>query len=302
VEIRHLRYFLAVADECHFGRAAARLHMATSPLSRRIQDLERELGVALFVRGPRGVSLTPAGTTLIPLARDIVDRFVDLPRALGGSVRTAAVGIAPDVRPELRSSLLSTLAARHPGIRVDLHPGSSGPLLAAVRRGELDLALVHGPVDEPGVSARVLELTPVKAVVSAQLPEFAGRDRVALGELAALPFASVSPDAAPRLYEQIDVLLSRAGIVRRTVIDGHNVAGLAHLVVTGGAFTLVSVGLGATSKSFSGEAVRFLEITDVPVALATAAIWKPGHPGWDPAEIVDALVPAGPPSRGREPV
>src|SRR5437773_9901928 len=101
--------------------------MATSPLSRRIQDLERELGVALFVRRHHKFSLTPAGATLLPLAHDLLERFAQLKRVVNADIRAAVVGIGPDVRPDLRQALLAALAHRHPRLALTLHPARSHP-------------------------------------------------------------------------------------------------------------------------------------------------------------------------------
>src|SRR5882724_12325436 len=149
VEMLHLRYFVAVAEELNFTRAAERLHMATSPLSQRIRDLERELGTALFRRNSRRVELTEAGERLLPAAREAIGRFDELPGLVRAEVadarRLARVGIAPDVSGELRTRFLAAVAADHPDLDVRLHPASSEPLLRALRAGELDLALAHGP-------------------------------------------------------------------------------------------------------------------------------------------------------------
>jgi len=113
VEIHHLRYFVAVAEELSFSRAAERLHMATSPLSRRIKDLERELGAALFVRGYHQVSLTEIGRRILPLAAELVDKFDTLRSTVLDAghpeVRSATVGD----RAEL-SRCSSTAAAAAP--------------------------------------------------------------------------------------------------------------------------------------------------------------------------------------------
>jgi DNA-binding transcriptional LysR family regulator len=93
VDVLHLRYFIAVAEELNFTRAAQRLNMSSSPLSRRIQDLEREVGQRLFLRDHHSTCLTPAGEALVPLARDVVARFDAVPGALasavGGPARSA---------------------------------------------------------------------------------------------------------------------------------------------------------------------------------------------------------------------
>ncbi len=144
----HLRYFVAVADELSFTRAAARLHMATSPLSRRIKDLEGDLGTPLFVRGHHRIQLTAAGEALLPRAREILDRFDELPHLVRDSTshltRTAVLGIAPDVSRELHTEIMRAITADHPDITVRLQPASTGPLVQSLQAGQLDLALVHG--------------------------------------------------------------------------------------------------------------------------------------------------------------
>lgn len=294
MEIRHLRYFAAVAEELRFGRAAARLHMATSPLSRRIQDLERELGVALFVRRHHKVSLTPAGATLLPLAHDLLERFAQLKRVVNAEIRAAVVGIGPDVRPELRQALLAALAARHPRMEVTLRPASFQPLVDAVLARDLDLALVHEPTSGHELESRQLADTPVLAAVGAGTG-LGEHGALTAADLAHMPYASISPDAAPRLYQRIDRLLSERGITGRIILEGHNLAGLAHVVASGKAFTLVSAHSGATFKAFVGEPVRLLALRDLPLTLSTLAVWRADHPGWEVAEIVDAVQAALPP-------
>jgi DNA-binding transcriptional LysR family regulator len=276
VEMLHLRYFVAVAEELSFTRAAQRLHMATSPLSQRIRDLERELGTPLLRRTSRKVELTEAGERLLPAARDVLGRFdalAELARGTDGTARRVArVGIAPDVSGELRTRLLDALAAAHPELEVRLRPASSEPLLRALRAGELDLALVHGPVSGRGLRTARLDTRPVGAVVG-RGTGFDGRDSVRLEELADLPYASIGYDAAPELYRRTDELLTGFGVHKRLVVEGHNLGGLAHVVTTGQAFALVGLGSGSTGKVFVGEPVVVLAVVDARLRITTEAVW-----------------------------
>jgi DNA-binding transcriptional LysR family regulator len=170
VELFHLRYFVAVASEMSFTRAAARLHMATSPLSQRIKDLERDLGVDLFVRSHRQLTLTEEGEALLPLAQDVIRRFDALPDAVRprtGGRRLARIGIAPDVPRSTREGLLAALHSAHPEIDVELRPASTAPLTRAVLADELELALVHGPVARQGIRALRLRTDPVGVAIDA---------------------------------------------------------------------------------------------------------------------------------------
>ncbi|WP_281172635.1 LysR family transcriptional regulator [Pseudonocardia spinosispora] len=271
----HLRYFVAVAEELNFTRAAERLRMATSPLSQRIKGLEREVGTALFERTSRKVTLTEAGERLLPEARDVIRRFDALVTVTGAPRSTATVGIAPDVSAALRTRFLNAVADAHPELRVTLRPASSEPLLRALRAGDVDLAIVHGPVD--GRRQVHLETLDVVAVLGAGTG-FDGRTSVRLTELAHLPYASIGYDAAPELYRRTDEILNRHGIRGRLVVEDHNLAGLAHVVASGQAFALVSKGTGATGRAFTGEPVVLLDVEDARLRISTVAVWNDDDP------------------------
>ncbi|MEE3850258.1 LysR family transcriptional regulator [Gordonia sp. LSe1-13] len=298
MDLIHLRSFVAVAEERSFTRAAARLHIAASPLSRRIKDLEREFGAPLFVRAHHRVELTAAGEVLLPRAGEILDRVDALGDAIrtadGGAPRQAVVGIAPEVSPTVRDAFLAGLAECHPDVAPRLVPASTEPLLRDLRAGHLDLALVHGPVGGSGITTRFLERQPVGVAVGT---DAVGDDRssIALADLTEIPFASINHDSAPELYRNLDGLLTRHGIRKRITLTGDNFAGLAHLVATGQAFTLVGLGNGMATRLFHGEPVRILPIDGMRASITTVAAWQARRETeqliGDLVEVVGSLVP-----------
>ncbi|RPA19808.1 LysR family transcriptional regulator [Gordonia sp. OPL2] len=294
MDLIHLRSFVAVAEERSFSRAAARLHIAPSPLSRRIKDLEREFGASLFVRAHHRVDLTEAGGVLLPRAVDIVERVDALADVVGRAgartTRRAVIGIAPEVSATVRDTFLADLAALHPDIVPRLLPASSEPLLRDLRAGHIDLALVHGPVRGAGIRSLFLERQPVGVAVGTAAigPE---RTSVALSDLADIPFASITHDAAPEIYRNLDELLDRHGIRKRITLTGDNFVGLAHLVATGQAFTLVGLGAGMANRLFIGEPVRILPIDGVRARITTVAAWRTNREEGEEliADLVDTV-------------
>jgi DNA-binding transcriptional LysR family regulator len=143
LELRQLRYFVAVAEELHFGRAAERLHMSQSPLSRAIRDLERELGLVLFVRTTRRVELTPAGAALLERARRAlaqVDLAVDDARRAAEPERGAlTIGYGPFSR-SLVTRIVAAVAARRPDLELRLEEGVAPELVGRVATGEFAAA------------------------------------------------------------------------------------------------------------------------------------------------------------------
>ena len=153
MELRHLRYFLAVADELHFGRAADRLHIVQSALSRQIQDLEHYLNVKLFNRDSRNVCLTEAGTAFYEDAADILrkaDRSVQRVRLMAsgmtGRLRIGFVGNAGI--SGMLSGVLSLFREKYPDVMIDLTETESREQIGKLRMGELDIAIVTMIKDE----------------------------------------------------------------------------------------------------------------------------------------------------------
>ncbi|WP_169811465.1 LysR family transcriptional regulator [Nocardia harenae] len=276
MEIFHLRYFVTVADELNFSRAAARLNISPSPLSQRIKDLENAVGTTLFSRTPQYVRLTAAGQALLPQARDVVERFDALQRNFARSHSTARlrVGVAPDVGTAVRQRVSAAVRDSRiaPGVR--FVPGNTAELTAAVRAGALDLALVHGVRRAAALRTRRLASQPVGVALSAEHP-LAGRDSVALEDLRSLAWATINHLAAPSVYGRTDALLARYGVLARAVVDGTNVADLLHLVLEGTAFALVGLETGATRKAFLGEPVVILPVRGHELSLPTDLIWRP---------------------------
>ena len=173
VDLRQLRYFIAVAEELHFGRAAERLHMSQSPLSRAIRDLERDLGLVLFIRTTRRVELTPAGTALLEQARRAiaaVDVAVDeARRAARPDDGLVTVGHGPFNR-SLVARIGAAMAAERPELTVNLDEGVTAELLARVSTHELAAATVLQTPDAArrhGVRIDVLHDQPLLAALPA---------------------------------------------------------------------------------------------------------------------------------------
>ena len=149
MELRHLRYFVTVAEEQNITKAAARLHVSQPPLSRQIRDLEEELGVALLERGAKSVKLTEAGRIFLVEAKAVLaraDQARDAVRAFANQCTGELhVGYAPSLTVELLPHALREFRKTSPGVRVTLHDLSTEEMLAGLREGKLDLALMIGP-------------------------------------------------------------------------------------------------------------------------------------------------------------
>ncbi|MER7468360.1 LysR substrate-binding domain-containing protein [Streptomyces sp. NPDC097981] len=185
MELRTLRYFVAVAEELHFGRAATRLHMSQPPLSRAIKQLETDLGAVLLHRSPTGVTLTPAGAALLDDARNLLAQ-ADLVRqrvAAAAGAATITVGILGDTTDRGATRLAATYRRQYPGVEVRIREADLTDPTCGLRAGLVDVALTRAPFDETGLTVQELRADPVGAVLRADDP-LARRKRLALADLA----------------------------------------------------------------------------------------------------------------------
>ncbi|WP_225860940.1 LysR family transcriptional regulator [Streptomyces triticiradicis] len=184
MELRTLRYFVAVAEELHFGRAATRLHMSQPPLSRAIKQLEADVGALLLARSPVGVTLTPVGTVLLDEARallDHVDRVRVRVSAAAGAT-TITVGILGDGTDPGVARLAAAYRRTHPGIDIRVRDADLTDPTCGLRAGLVDVALTRAPFDETALTVRELRSDPVGVVLRADDP-LARRDGLRPAEL-----------------------------------------------------------------------------------------------------------------------
>ena len=184
MDLRLLRYFVAVAEERHFGRAAVRLHMSQPPLSRAIKQLEADLGTVLLHRSATGVTLTAAGALLYDEARTLLEQ-ADQVRARVAAARAATptVGTIADSAEEAGTMLAAAFRRRNPGVDVRIREADFTDLTAGVRSRLADVAVTRTPFDRTGISTLVLRSGPVGVVLRADDP-LAGRDVVHVRDLA----------------------------------------------------------------------------------------------------------------------
>lgn len=278
VEIRHLRCFVAVAEELHFGRAAARLHVAQPAVSQTIRGLEQELGMALFDRAGRRVTLTDAGGRLLEEARATLTRFdalvATMERARRGEDGTVFIGAVPALPPELIPRLLAKVAARAPGpsavVRAVPSGRSAGDLLDG---GACDMVLVRGVVEEPGLGTTVVAREAVGVAVPVTHP-LAGQPSVAPADLGGVPLISFGRAADPGEYDRIFSSLAAAGLGDlRLVHESHPGAVEASL-------RLVERGIGVSLKlasevaAFASSAVTWRPLDGIALDVVVSAAWR----------------------------
>lgn len=211
MELRALRYFVTVAEELHFGRAAERLHIAQPAVSQQVARLERELGVRLLDRSPRHVRLTDAGRRVLDTARETLAAAERVRAAASPpAVTTVRIGTAAGLTARLERGI-DVLRGRSPGFEIELVELPVAARLNAVRRGELDLALARGVHSAPGLRVLPTWSEPLHAVVSIH-HHAADRATVGIADLADSILRAPGRECDPPLHEALENALRETGV------------------------------------------------------------------------------------------
>ena len=223
VDLRRLRYFVAVAEECHFGRAAARLHMSTPPLSQRIRELESELGLQLFERTSRRVELTPVGERLLGEARLVLgaaEGFDRLASELASVPSDIGLGFCHGSEGGAMTAL-RRMIDQQPEVAVRPAAMTSLNIFEALRNGRISVGIVRGPVTDPDVIASV-DLTDHahEGTLAIGSDRVARYDRVDVSDLDGEPVLIVEREDAPRAHDEIAHYFAGLGIRPRWVTHG----------------------------------------------------------------------------------
>ncbi|MBV9799721.1 MAG: LysR family transcriptional regulator [Solirubrobacterales bacterium] len=274
MELRHLRYFIAVAEERHFGRAAARLHIAQAPLSQQIRRLEAELGEPLLYRTTRSVELAPAGEVLLERGREIlvaVDSAIDdARRAARGEYGRLAIGFTGSVTYAVLPSLAAALRQELPGVMLDLRGELLTPAqVAQLTAGTLDLGLLRPPVRERDLSTEVLQSEPLIAVLPQSHP-LADSDAVPLEQLKDDPFVAYPSHFRSVLHDAVEDACAAHGF---KPLAAHEVAETATLV------SFVAAGLGvslvpASVRHMTVHGAIYRPLTHDTTRVELAVAWR----------------------------
>jgi DNA-binding transcriptional LysR family regulator len=276
MELRHLRYFVAVGEEQHYGRAARRLRVAQPALSRQIQDLEEELGFKLFERLPRGVKLNAAGALFLEDARRILRELSEasaragrVAQGLAGTIRIGFTenaswrGVVPESFRRFRE--------QQPDAELQLQPEASLAQLEAIRSGRLDAGFVNFmPKSDPELDQLLVARQHVELAVPQEHP-LTKLKKVRLRDLKDAPFVWFPRRANPAFYDQMMLKCYRGGLkTPRIVQEGLNEATILSLVSTG-------LGVGwvlGTARWRCPESVVVLPVMDLKMPLTLALAWR----------------------------
>ncbi|TDL43107.1 LysR substrate-binding domain-containing protein [Kocuria rosea] len=275
MDFQQLRLFIAVAEELHFGRAAEKLHMAQPPVTRGIQQLERELGTKLFDRSTRSVRLTAAGQALVQPARDVLSavqraRRVALAAGRGevGRVTLTYAGASTHV---LVGVLAREVRRHHPGIELGLYSQSFAlPALGRVLRMEMDLGLGRWDVIPADIRTRVVADEHLVIAVPAS-HRLADADGVHMVELAGEPFVALPPHEGAVLGDRLRRLSHGAGFEAEIVQIAPDSWTAMALV---GAAVGCSLTLSSVAENVTDSHVRFVRVLDDTLPVQLRLAWR----------------------------
>lgn len=278
MELRHLRYFAAVAAERNFTRAAEQLGIGQPPLSQQIKSLERELGVELFVRTPQGAELTPAGAAFLVEARRVLEGAERAQQAAqraargeSGQIRVGFTGSAA-FNPVV-PALIQRYTTRFPDVALTLDEANTPALLLGLVQGRLDAVFFRpGATPPEGVEVHALPDEPMKIVLPSS-HALAARRRLPLSALAHEPFVLVPSPAGIAMHDEIVRACAEAGFTPRLAQPAPQLASVVNLVAAGLGVSIVPAAIAQVQV----KGVRYLDVTGVRMRARLALGWRAGE-------------------------
>lgn len=265
MELRHLKYFVAVAEEQNITRAAARLHVSQPPLSRQIHDLEHELGVTLFERGPKAVRLTKAGKIFLPEARAVLQRADEAIRSVKDvRAQELNVGYAPSPTLEILPAALRRFRKVEPEAQVLLHDLSTGEMLSGLRDESLDVALLVIDHARTSPEIRVEKLTefPMGVLLPLDHP-LSQAKAIKVGEIAGDDFVAYSEREYPDYHKFLYKLFQPTKRKPRIAVEVDGAASLTTAVSSGRGIAIVA----DTFDTLAAGCAAFVPLTPCPPPL-----------------------------------
>lgn len=275
LELRQLRYFVTVAEELHFGKAALRLHMTQPPLSQTIQALEQLLGAALFERSRRGVALTPAGIALLPEARRLLAQAQELPqlvqRAAAGEVGRLTLAFVSSADYSVLPPFLRAYRAAYPQVQITLQEATSDLQLDDLLHNRIDAGLLIPPL--PDKAKLELDYLPVlnePLVLAMPAGLLAKKGKVALAAMPRLPLIVFPRAISPALYDAILSVFRGAGITPEIGQQAIQMQTIVSLVSAGMGMALVPQSVSNLMR----PGVEYRALADTGPLVETGLAWR----------------------------
>ncbi|WP_439578294.1 LysR substrate-binding domain-containing protein [Elioraea sp.] len=272
MELRHVRYFVAVAEALHFGRAARALHISQPPLSQQIRDLEREIGVMLFHRTRRSVELTAAGAAFLERARRLLSDAAEMAeasrRAERGELGELTVGFVHSAGYAFVPRVVRAFRARFPDIRLTLREATPAEQLAALENRRIDLGLIRRAQFGEGLHSEVVFREPFLWALPRGHRWAEARQR-RLAELASEGFIAFPRDRAPSFHQALMSICLRAGFAPRIAQEVNTIHTALGLVGAGVGVALVP----ASAVEIAGRDVVFVALDHAAPRAELLLIW-----------------------------
>ena len=273
MELRHLKYFVAVAEEMHFGRAAKRLHIAQPPLSQQIMNLEEELGIKLFDRTRRTIQMTDAGIYFLKEAQQLllhVEQAVETARRIyQGQAGRLTVGFVGSVVHTFLPEGLRIFRERFPDVELVLQELNTAEQIESLHAGRIDVGFLYLDAQDPLLTSQRLTRAPLMVVLPKKHP-LSGRKSLNIRELAQEPFIANTRSSEPVVRDAFISLCRSAGFSPKITQESGHVQTVLGLVASG----LGACLLPDFIKNIRRPGVQYIPLSGSPPAVNLAVVWR----------------------------